>query len=126
MKAEALKTAREEAGLSMADAAKLAGCSRSYLWEMENGKTKQRPSAELLFNLSELYGARLSWLLGKRERDGSPVFDAVPPALREMAAEHGLSETEIHGLAQQSHRGQKPKTKEDYWFIWYAVGLCCR
>lgn len=125
MNCEALKQSRQDVNMSVSEAARAVGCSRAHLWELENGEKNCRPSAELLFDLSELYGVSFSWLIGKSNRDGSPVIEAPSPALDEMAQFYGLSEADKMGLAQQSYRGKKPQTALDYWFIWHAVGLCC-
>ena len=124
MNSQNLKQSRLDAGMTLRPVAKIVGCSAAYLSELENGKNK-RPSADLLYDLSEVYGVRFSWLLGKTNSDGTPLLQAASPALEEMARLHGLSETEKSGLAQQSHRGRKPATVADYAFIWQAIGRSC-
>lgn len=52
---ELLKTRREALGMTLEEVADAAGCSKSYVWEVENHKSRQ---------ISLILAARLSVSLG--------------------------------------------------------------
>ena len=62
-----LKQARELAGLSQGQVAKLMSLHRPTISEMEAGR--RRVSAEELKRLADLYAVRVGWLAGEAEED---------------------------------------------------------
>lgn len=64
MKPSRLTRARELAGLSLAQAAKLLGWARGPLYAMEIGEGVP-PTEDELRKLAELYGVSLAWLRGE-------------------------------------------------------------
>ena len=76
--ASRLRSAREMAGLSQAQVAKLLGLHRPSVSEMEAGR--RRVSADELARLSEIYSVDLEWLAGSEstsdEDDGRIRFAA--------------------------------------------------
>ena len=77
-----LRTARELAGLSQAQVAKMLSLHRPSVSEMEAGR--RRVSAEELTKLAGIYDVNLSWLAGA-ERDEGAESDKVRLAARELA-----------------------------------------
>ena len=78
--AQRLRTAREHAGLSQGQVARMLGLNRPAISEMEAGRRKV--SAEELSHLAKIYDVSLSWLT----RDSPEVPDpAVELAARELA-----------------------------------------
>lgn len=59
--ANRLRTARERAGLSQGQVAKMLGLHRPSVTEMEAGRRKV--SAEELAELAEIYGVDIKWLV---------------------------------------------------------------
>lgn len=74
-----LKAARELAGLSQGQVAKMLGLRRPSISEMESGKRKV--SANELAKLAEIYGVTMSYLIGSNS-----VEDDVNQARFELAA----------------------------------------
>jgi transcriptional regulator with XRE-family HTH domain len=77
-----LRTARELAGLSQAQVAKILSLHRPSVSEMEAGRRKV--SAEELSKLAEIYDVNLSWLAGVNP-DEEVESDKVRLAARELA-----------------------------------------
>jgi transcriptional regulator with XRE-family HTH domain len=80
---ERLRAARENAGLSQGQVAKLMGMHRPSVSELEAGNRKV--SAEELARFAELYDVKAGWLLGEV---GIGV-DSVDPRLQLAARELG-------------------------------------
>ena len=78
---ERLRTARERAGLSQAQTAKLMDMHRPTITEIEAGR--RRVTAEELTRLADLYGVSLAWLAGTRETEP----DLSDPRLAVVARE---------------------------------------
>ena len=80
--ASRLRTAREMAGLSQAQVAKLLGLHRPSISEMEAGR--RRVSADELTKLSEIYCIDMKWLAGS-ESDSEHDDRRVCFAARQLA-----------------------------------------
>ena len=80
--ARRLRAAREQAGLTQAQAARVLGLHRPSISEMEAGR--RRGSAEELKGLSDVYDVDPSWLLGAAS-DVAEFDDRVRLAARELA-----------------------------------------
>jgi transcriptional regulator with XRE-family HTH domain len=78
-----LRAAREAAGLSQGQVAKLMGMHRPTISEMEAGN--RRVSAEELGKLADLYDAKVTWLLGKAPDIVSTDDPKLQLAARELA-----------------------------------------
>ncbi len=75
--------AREQAGLTQGQVAKMLGLHRPSVSEMEAGRRKV--SAGELTKLAEIYGVSLSWLTGQGGKDSSVRQAKIELAAREMA-----------------------------------------
>ena len=78
--AQRLRAAREQAGLSQGQVAKMIGYQRPTVSEIEAGR--RRVSAEELTQLAEIYGVSVSWLASNDPEVPDP---AVELAARELA-----------------------------------------
>lgn len=78
-----LRLAREMAGLSQAQVAKMLSLHRPSVSEIEAGRRKV--SAEELVKLAEIYDVKLSWLAGSDARDSDAEDERVKLAARELA-----------------------------------------
>jgi transcriptional regulator with XRE-family HTH domain len=76
-----LKTAREQAGLSQGQVARLLGLHRPSVSEMEAGR--RSVSAEELVSLAKTYGVSVDWLTGADTPD--PERDRLELAARELS-----------------------------------------
>ena len=80
--AERLRLAREQAGLSQGQVARLLGKHRPTISEIEAGR--RRVSAEEVGVFADIYAVSATWLLG-REDDSTELHDRVQLAARELA-----------------------------------------
>ena len=77
-----LRTAREIAGLSQAQVAKMLSLHRPSVSEMEAGRRKV--SAEELVKLAEIYDVDISWLSGAKQDETGNESDKLKLAAREL------------------------------------------
>jgi len=93
--ASRLRLAREQAGLSQAQVAKILDLHRPSVSEMEAGR--RSVSAQELNKLAEIYDVDLAWLSGLKEDKLDPNNDKIGIAARELAK---LDEKDIDALLQ--------------------------
>lgn len=110
---------RHDGGLSLTELASKAGVSKSHLSVIENG-TGTRPGARVLYALAAALGVTLADLLGRGSLHSTESVDA-PPSLLEFAAEHELPDPDVRMLAGIRFRGEQPKTKERWAYIYHAI-----
>jgi transcriptional regulator with XRE-family HTH domain len=77
-----LRLAREMAGLSQAQAAKLMNVHRPTISEIEAGR--RRVSVEELKLFAKIYRAAIGWLAGNRPESADPKEDRIQLAAREL------------------------------------------
>lgn len=56
-----IKAARENLNLSLSEAADLIGCTKSHIWDLEQGKSTN-PTIRMLAGISVTFGISLSYL----------------------------------------------------------------
>lgn len=120
-----IKRFRTDAGLSLTALADKAGISKGYLHTLENGtEERRRPSAKTLHAVAQALGLTIADLLGKRLV--ADEFTNVPPELRELADEEGWPESDTRMLAMIQFRGEPPRTKERWRYIYNAIQMSTR
>ena len=77
-----LKTAREEAGLSQGQLAKMMDMHRPTISEIEAGR--RNVTSDELAKLAEIFGVNLSWLACVDTDEPDPAQDKVELAAREL------------------------------------------
>lgn len=97
-----LRMAREAAGLSQGQAAKLMDMHRPTVSEIEAGR--RRLAADELAKFAEIYGIGVAWLLGEQDDGTDDVSDRVKLAARQLS---GLKDEDLDRLMRllQSMRG---------------------
>jgi transcriptional regulator with XRE-family HTH domain len=80
--AQRLRLAREQAGLSQGQVARMIGMHRPTVSEIEAGR--RRVSAEELAALARMYEVSINWLAGS-EPENKELDDRVTLAARELA-----------------------------------------
>jgi transcriptional regulator with XRE-family HTH domain len=80
--AERLRLAREQAGLSQGQVAKLMDMHRPTISEIEAGR--RRVAAEEIATFSRIYEVSVAWLAGNKD-DNDRMDDRVRLAARELA-----------------------------------------
>ncbi len=78
-----LRLAREQAGLSQGQVAKLLHLHRPSITEAEAGR--RRVSAEELVGFARIYGVSVSWLVGAEAEDENAAQVRIELAARELA-----------------------------------------
>jgi transcriptional regulator with XRE-family HTH domain len=96
-----------------------AGVSKGYLSALENDPSARRPSAETLYAVAAALGVTIADLLGRRLLAEQAA--AIPESLLEFAAEAGLPEADVRMLASIHFRGEQPRTKERWRYIYTAI-----
>jgi transcriptional regulator with XRE-family HTH domain len=110
---------REEKGLSLSGLAAAANMSKGYLWNLESGKVKSRPSATTLYGIAQALGVAMSDLLGRPLL--VEVATQIPPELQEFADEERLPATDLQMLSGIRFRGEPPRSKERWRYIYNAI-----
>jgi transcriptional regulator with XRE-family HTH domain len=113
-----VRNLRKQQQLSLSELAVRAGVSKSYLSTVENG-SGSRPGAAVLHKVALALGVTLGDLLG-RSVNLNPAQD-IPPSLQQFAKEHGLPEADVEMLAGIKFRGEAPRTRERWQFIYSAI-----
>jgi transcriptional regulator with XRE-family HTH domain len=113
-----IRKRRQEEGLSVADLARLASVSKAYISQLENNINGVRPSANVLFKIASALGTSINTLL---EKDGSDQLADFPEELQKFALAEQLPEEEIKLLARIEYRGRRPKTVDDWKFLYEAI-----
>jgi transcriptional regulator with XRE-family HTH domain len=113
-----IKELRTQQQLSLTELAEEAGVSKSYLSTVENG-TGSRPGVAVLHKVAVALGVSLADLLG-RTVHAAPTTD-IPDSLRAFAEERHLPETDVQMLAGIKFRGEAPRTKDNWQFIYDAI-----
>jgi transcriptional regulator with XRE-family HTH domain len=116
-----IKQRREERGLSLSKLSELARVSKSYLWSLEKGESKSRPSGETLYRIAKALGVTMSDLLGRTLLVDRVPADELPPGLAQFAESEGLPQTDIDMLAKVNFRGEQPQTAADWEFVYSAI-----
>lgn len=108
---------RTDKGLSLGELAAHATVSKSYLSTVEKG-SGSRPGATILHKIAQALGVTLADLVG-RQVLADPLV--VPDELRALALERSLPKRDIEMLAGIAFRGETPRTKERWAFIYDAI-----
>ena len=91
--ASRLRAAREAAGLSQGQVAKLMGLHRPTISEMEAGR--RRVSADELTKLAEIYGVGVEWIATKKADGKDPIDEKISLAARELSK---MKDTDLERL----------------------------
>ena len=99
-----LRMAREAAGLSQGQVAKLLDMHRPTVSEIEAGR--RRLAADELARFAETYGISVAWLVGEHDDGTDNVSDRIKLAARQLS---GLKDEDLDKLMRlfQSMRGAK-------------------
>ena len=110
---------RKERDLSLSQLAQEADISKGYLSALENDPEARRPSAETLYAIAKALGVTMSDLMGRKTLLAASI--EIPQSLRDFADEQGLPEADIRMLASIQFRGEQPRTKERWRYIYTAI-----
>jgi len=110
----------------LADLARETGIAKGYLWELLQVGGRKRPSADTLYKISQALGTTVADLLGRAPEAGPATGEDISQSLQAFAAEVELSHEDTAMLAMIRFRGEQPKTKEDWRFLWESIRRAVR
>lgn len=90
-----IKETRKARNMSLDDVAASSGFTKSHVWELEQGKSRN-PTVRAVWGLSKALGVSPAWLLGL-----DPSQSAIDPLALEIAA---LIERRIKGTTRIAHQ----------------------
>jgi transcriptional regulator with XRE-family HTH domain len=105
--------------MTVTELALQAGISKAYLSQVETGKVA-RPSAVALYRIASALGTSVGALLGAVSEPSIAEID-IPPELEEFARESNLAEDDKLMLARIRHRGRRPKTANDWRYLFESI-----
>jgi transcriptional regulator with XRE-family HTH domain len=111
----------EKGGMSVAKLAELAGVSKAYMHQIENGDCA-RPSAQVLFGIAQVLDTSIAHLLGKGPSGPEPGTVQIPASLQEYAKSHpDLRQEDIEMLARIKFRDKQPTEPKDWDYLWESI-----
>lgn len=110
---------RQERKLNLSQLAEQADVSKGYLSALENDPEARRPSAQTLYALAKVLGVTMSDLMGRKVLPAAAI--EIPDSLREFAKEEKLPAADVRMLASIRFRGEQPRTKERWRYIYTAI-----
>lgn len=119
-----IRQLREERGISLSRLAEEAGLSKGYLSALERDE-QSNPSLDAVAKLAGALGVTSVELIeGSGERESKPR--ALPEGLEEFLRQQEakglvLSDAEVAMLQGIRFRGKRPKTAEDWAFLFEAI-----
>ena len=75
-----IKTTRKARNMSLDDVASASGFTKSHVWELESGKSRN-PTVRAVWSIAKALGVSPAWLLGI-----DPNISALDPLALELAA----------------------------------------
>ncbi len=110
-------------GWSLSELAEKSRVSKAYISDLENGNAG-RPNIQYVYDIAVALGVTLDELLV----DAKPVSprrqqkrEDLPPGLAELQRELKLADEDVQMLAQVNFRGNRPRSKEEWRFLWDAI-----
>ncbi len=105
--ASRLRAAREAAGLSQGQVAKLMGFHRPTISEMEAGR--RRVSADELIKLAEIYGVSVEWIASKKADEKDPIDEKISLAARELSKMKDVDLERLMSLIRMLRKSERKK-----------------
>ena len=119
--AHRVRNGREALGWSLEDLARQAAVSKSYLWQLESGRSAN-PSMEVLIRIAEALDTTIAALLGTegvRAADEGWSDDEPDSSLSDFLSERRRSgypvpQEDVRVLQSIQKRGEHPVSSEDW------------
>jgi transcriptional regulator with XRE-family HTH domain len=124
---EKVRFLRQGKGWSLLELAEHSNVSKAYLSDLENGSAG-RPNIQYIYAISVALEVTLDQLLqdaagARPQRARRRDIEDLPPGLKELQGDLRLSDDDIEMLAQINFRGNRPKDKEGWRFLWETIRL---
>jgi transcriptional regulator with XRE-family HTH domain len=84
--ANAIKKLRKLNGLTLEELADKVGCSKNYIWEIENGK-KDNPSFNIIIKIADVLNVSIDQLTPKPKKNKISEFDLFLGNFRKLDVE---------------------------------------
>ena len=102
---ERVRAAREKKGMSRAELAELAGISRPYLWQLEDGRS--RPSLDYTMRIARALGVTVAQLIGEQGQEPRPVAVRVQRDVPDAGRQDGALKFFWRSLRERAIATQK-------------------
>ncbi len=112
---------RQAQGLSLAELARRSKVSQAYLGQLERGVNGAHPSADVLYKIAFALKTSVGELLEKQLGKSDDELTEIPEGLREFAIARHLSDKEITMLARIEYQGQRPRTFDDWNYLYESI-----
>jgi transcriptional regulator with XRE-family HTH domain len=124
---EKVRFLRQGKGWSLQELAERSGVSKAYLSDLENGSAG-RPNIQYVYAISVALEVTLDQLLqdaagAKPVKSKKRETEELPPGLKELQTDLNLSDDDVDMLARVNFRGNRPKDKEGWRFLWDTIKL---
>jgi transcriptional regulator with XRE-family HTH domain len=119
--ADQIRKRRLEQRFSLAELARRAKISKGYLGQLENSLVQTHPSADILYRIAIALGTSVNELLEKQVDKTNDELMGIPDELRKFALVEQLPEEEIKMLARVEYRGLRPRTRDDWKFLYESI-----
>ena len=130
-----LRKSRSANGLTLQQLEDASGVSKSYIWRIEKSGEKGetvRPSGDTLSKFADALGVSVGELTGREVDQGRGrsvrrvTRVTLPVSLKKFLEEcrsrnQPLPESEVFMLSVIQHKGKRPKTVDDWRFIYEAI-----
>ena len=137
---ERVRQARRAKGLTLQQLEDASGVSKSYIWRIEKSEEKGetvRPSGDTLSKFADALEVSVGELTGREvgQSSGRSVRritrGRLPVALEKFLEEcrgknEPLPESEVFMLSVIQHKGKRPKTVDDWRFVYEAITRATR
>lgn len=119
--AHRVRNGREGLGWSLEDLARQASVSKSYLWQLESGRSAN-PSMDVLIRIAEALDTTIAALLGTegvRAADDGELEGELDSSLAAFLSErrrsgHAVPQEDIRVLQSIQRRGEHPSSSDDW------------
>lgn len=124
---EQVRFFRQGKGWSQAKLAEVSGVPKAYISDLENGEAG-RPNIQYMYSIAVALEKTLDDLLNEaapsvQKPRARKKAEDLPPGLAELQQELQLSDADVDMLAQLNFRGNRPRDKEGWRFMWDALKM---
>jgi transcriptional regulator with XRE-family HTH domain len=124
---ERVRFFRQGKGWSQAKLAEVSGVPKAYISDLENGEAG-RPNIQYMYSIAVSLEKTLDDLLNEtapssQKQRTRKKEEELPPGLAELQQELQLSDADVDMLAQLNFRGNRPRDKEGWRFLWDALKM---
>lgn len=115
---------RQGKGWSLGDLEEKAGVSKAYISDVENG-VAGKPNIQYVYSIGVALGVTINDLLhdARPSQPRKQRNEDLPPGLLQLQQELGLTDDDVHMLAQVNFRGNRPRDMEGWRFLLDSIRM---